>query len=417
MEYSFLLVICNALLLLGAGAVFISPLRKREKWFCWLPVVFALCVLVMDLGYRADENKIFLYHLLTYGVLLLLVNRCTTISWVDDLYCAVWIFLTAEAVQELWFLIRLYTHSVHAMDLRSAAELLAFAAVLFLILSRTVARWMPQGDLYQVTPGQVICGFILGGMFIALSYLIMLPSNEVTGEVPVLALCQIYCVSLLYLQTELMKKRQMERKLDMMNLLCSFGAQQYAVALHNVGVVNEKCAELEEKIRQMDQYLPEAFRQESRSAIQEALVACDTVVKSGNEVLDIVLTEKKLLAQSSGTQINCVADGKLLGFMETVDIYTLFSYALEMAVEEVSQIADENRRIVDLLIHESQNFAVISFCHPLRSQAVKSKNNLNGFKIMVLYRLLEKYHGITSIERKDGFFSMKILIPLSQNKK
>lgn len=415
MEYSFLLVVCNTLLILGAGVVFIGPLRKREKWLWWLPVSAVLCMLAMEVGYRTGEN-IFLNHLLVYGILLLMVNRCTMLSLPDDLYCAVWIFITAEAVQELWYLIRLYTHSTHTMDLRNALELLLFAALLFWVVSRTLARWMPQGDIYQVMPGQVICGFILGGMFIALSYLLMLPSNERTGEVLVLALCQVYCVTALYLQTELTKRRLAERKLDMMNLLCSFGARQYQVAVNNVGVVNEKCAELEEKIRQMEQYLPEQFRRESRAVMDAALLACDTVVESGNEVLDIVLTEKKLQAQPEGIQINCVADGKLLSFMETVDIYTLFTYALEMVMEELSGIPDENRRIVDLLIHECQNFAVISISHPLRERTCRSRSSLDSFRIMVAYRLLEKYHGITSVERKDGFFSMKALIPLAQNK-
>lgn len=423
MEYNPLLVVFNALLLIGAGLVYILPLRKRKNWLCWIPAALALSILVMELGYHSDGEMVVVYHILTYLVLFLMVNRCTKMSMFDVSYCAVWIFITAEAVQEVWFGIRLSTVGVQVMDLKSGLELMACAAVLFVIISRTIARWMPQGDIYQVLPSQLISAFLLGGMFIALSYLFMLPENRNPSELAVIALCQIYCVSILYLQTEVAKRRSAERKLDMLNLLCNFGAQQYATALHNVSIVNKKCEELEQKIRQMEQYLPEEFQNEARTSIDDALRACDTVVESGNEVLDIVLTEKKLLAETSGTQIHCVADGKLLGFMETVDIYTLFSYALEMAMDEVAGISDENHRLIDLVIHESQNFVVIYFCHPLRHKferervrfsGGKNRASLDGFKIMVIYKLLEKYRGMCSSEKKDGFFTMKIVIPLSQ---
>ena len=48
------------------------------------------------------------------------------------------------------------------------------------------------------------------------------------------------------------------------------------------------------------------------STMTDAMHACDTVVKSGNSVLDTVLAEKKLLAEDKQIPISCVADGKLL---------------------------------------------------------------------------------------------------------
>ena len=417
MEYNFLLVVSNTILLVGACVAFIMPLRRREHWWRWLPVGFALLVASMILGYHAEGMMIFVYYLITYLLMVLLVSRTTELTLPDGCYCAVWIFMTATGVEEIWLALHLHFSGTQALDWIGVAQLLVFAGIAFVILSKTVARWMPQGDVYQVEPPQLICGLALGGMFVALSYLFLLPQNQRLEERLVILLCQLCCLCLLFLQTEIVKRRHAEKRLDILNLMWNFGAQQYHIAQKNVKAVNRKCQELDEKIRQMEQYLPDAFRHETERVLEDARLACDTAVKSGNEVLDIVLTEKNLLAQTNHTRLSCVADGKLLNFMDVVDIYTLFSYALEVALDVVGELVDESHRLVDLLICENQNFLVINMTHTVTAATYKRKSSLNMYRIMVVRRIVEKYHGMHTVERHADFFTLKLLIPLAQNKK
>lgn len=417
MEYTFLLVVSNTILLVGACVTFIMPLRRRENWWRWLPVGFVMLVGSMVLGYHSEGMMIFVYYLLSYLVMVLLVSRTTELTIPDSCYCAVWIFMTAVGVEEIWLMIRLARSGTQSLDLMGLIHILVFAGVIFTVLSKTVARWMPRGDVYQVSPGQLICGTVLGGMYVALSYLFLLPQNTRLEERVLIGLCQICCLCLLILQTEIAKRKLAEKRLDVLNVMWNFGAQQYHTGLQNMKAVNQKCRELDEKIRQMEQYLPETLREEAQKTLEDARMATDTAVKSGNEVLDMVLTEKKLLAQTNGTQLSCVADGKLLAFMEVVDIYALFTYALEVALDAVGQMADESHRLVDLLICENQNFLVINMTHPVNDTIYKKHSRVNQYKIMVVRRIVEKYHGMHAVERHDGFFTLKLLIPLSQNRK
>lgn len=417
MEYNFLLVVTNTILLVGACVTFIMPLRRRENWWRWMPLGFALLVLTVALGYHADGMMIFFYYLLSYLVMALLVSRTTELSIPDSCYCAVWIFMAAVGVEEIWLALRLARYGVSALDLLGVANLLVFSGITFTVMAKTVARWMPQGDIYQVNPGQLLCGLVLGGMYIALSYLFLLPQNERMEERALIGLCQVCCLCLLFLQTEIAKRKLAEKRLDVLNVMWNFGAQQYHTGLSNIRAVNEKCRELDEMIRRMERYLPEDLQADARKTLEDARRATDTAVKSGNEALDMVLTEKKLLAQSCGAQLSCVADGKLLGFMEVVDIYALFTYALEVALEAVGQLADESHRLVDLLVCENQNFLVINMTHPVNDTIYKRHSRLSGYKIMVVRRIVEKYHGMHAVERHDGLFTLKLLIPLAQNKK
>lgn len=51
--------------------------------------------------------------------------------------------------------------------------------------------------------------------------------------------------------------------------------------------------------------------------------------KTGNKVLDTVLTSKSLYCNKNGITFTCVADGTLLGFMDVMDICSIFGNALD----------------------------------------------------------------------------------------
>ncbi len=418
-------VLLSTLVLMGAAAAYIHPLRKREKWQLWLPPMVLLNLLCMGLNYHWGEALWAAGQLLQYCCLVFLVNRCTKLSFGADMYCAVWILVTGEGIQEVWLGVQALLPKLHETPAAQGISVLLFSALCFWLICCTTARWMPEGDIYQIGPRQLISAILLGALCIFLSRYLLTSQQIGFGKALVFALCQMYCISLMYIQTELFKKSKLEKDLETLNLLYNMGAQQFAAARQNVQAVNRKCQELEQVIARMEQQLPAAALEESKASMDQALRACDTMVRSGNGVLDIVLTEKTLLAESYGIQLSCVADGKLLDFMEVVDIYALFSNALDNAIAAVRRLPDKNHRIIDLLVHENQNFVVVNISNPVKD-AVPSEEELpsqarsrsfRGYGLRVMRHVVEKYHGICSFQAKGGFFTLKALIPLSQKEK
>ncbi len=419
-------VLLQALVLMGAGAAYIRPLRKREKWQHWLYIMLLLNVVCIGLTYTLGEELWVLGQLLQYACLVLTVNRCTKLSWPADLYCAVWILVTGEGVRELWMGLRAVLPNLHGTLTAQIISTALFSALCYLLISRTTAKWMPEGDIYQIGPRQLASAFLLGGLCILLSRYFLTSGQIQVGKALLFALCQVYCVSLLYIQTELFKKSKLEKDLETLNLLYNMGAQQFAAARQNVQAVNRKCQELEQMMAQMEQQLPTAVLEERKPTLDQAMRACDTMVKSGNGVLDIVLTEKTLLAEADGIQLSCVADGKLLDFMEVVDIYALFSNALDNAIAAVRRLPDKNHRIIDLLVHENQNFVVVNISNPVKDTVPmeeelpdhgRSRGGFRGYGLRVMRHVVEKYHGICIFQAKGGFFTLKAVIPLSQKEK
>lgn len=193
---------------------------------------------------------------------------------------------------------------------------LFIAAFGFLLIYLTLARSMPYNDgAYHAGPRQVASAALFGAAFMLQAAVLdgssddMLPSSLVITVL----LCQFYFLTLLYLQTELFKKSAMQKEMDTLNLLYERQRQQYQVARQNVQIINRRCHELKVRIAELRHLSPAQVSAESLDEAERTARLYDAGANTGNEVLDIVLTEKTLLCQSRKIQLNAVADGSHLG--------------------------------------------------------------------------------------------------------
>ena len=412
-------ILLNAVTVFCAGLAFTQPLRKRTQWMLWMPVCFLFCLASSFLSFHLTGPWLIAGNVVQYASLVFLVERFTRMSLEGNCYCAVWASVTSEAIYEIFLCLTLPFPQIQSTPLTIAAAYLSLAALVLLLLNRTLAKTMPQKDIYQIGPRQLLSALVLGGAFSVLNCFLRATDVLRSNLLLVLLVCQLYCVSLQYLQTELFKKSQMRQDMNALNLLYSREKQQYETVRQNMEMVNRKCEELDRMMEKMQQYLSPELLHDMESTMDDAMRACDTVVKSGNSVLDTVLSEKKLLAEAKQIPISCVADGKLLDFMEVVDIYALFSNALDNAIEAAAKLPP-SQRMIDVLVHESQNFVVINISNPLKDTlefeedlpVTTKRKGSHGYGLKVLRRAIEKYHGVFTVDTSDGMFTLRILIPL-----
>ena len=85
----------------------------------------------------------------------------------------------------------------------------------------------------------------------------------------------------------------------------------------------------------------------------------DSTIKTGNEILDTILTEKKLLCEKNQIELTCVADGECLSFIDPIDLYAIITNALNNAIDYVTQLEDPNQRIIAVMVYSRANLAFI----------------------------------------------------------
>ena len=427
MTASLLNSLLRALLRWCSALAFCLPLRHRPHfWARACGMLLPLLVLAQLLDPLAQstalwqQQRLLLVLYVSFFVLLGgMIYLCVEIDKKGALYCAVWSLLTAQTAYEGWHLVEaLCQMGGHPLDAGRPSVLLAqllAGAVFYLAVCVLLARRLPDKGVYRIGPRQLVSSFLIGALFMLQAAVL---SNAGTFYWPLsliatMLIGQLYFLTLLYFQTELFKKSALQKEMDALNLLYERQRQQYQVARQNVQIINKRCHELRVQIAALHKLAPGAVPPQQLEEAEHAARLYDAGANTGNEVLDVVLTEKSLLCESRGIQLNAVANGSSLGFFEAGDLYALFANALDHAVESAVQTPRPERRVIDLLVCVRQGFVVVNIISPLRPPE-KQANRSAQYELKVVKRIVQKYKGTLTLEEQGEFFAEKIIFPLQK---
>lgn len=160
---------------------------------------------------------------------------------------------------------------------------------------------------------------------------------------------------------------------------------------------------------------------QSIRSLQEQIEGYENYYHTGNEVLDIILRDKAKRAQERHIDFCAAlsfADG---GFIESLDISTIFGNALDNAIEASEKLPEERRlitaragRVRDMLFILVENNAFFSGDASGSASGKTTKEDvfLHGFGLANIKKAVERYDGQCSIKKKEDAFVLKIVIPI-----
>ena len=420
-------VILRALLRWTAAVAFCIPLKHRpHARLRALGMLLPLLGLTYVLDPAAQSTSLheLQFSLLTlyvaFFVLLgMMIYACVEIDKKSALYCAVWSLLASQTAYECWHLVEVFFEwRGTPLDLRSLPVMLAqlaAGAFFYFVICTTLSRKMSYKGAYNIGPRQLTSAFFIGILFMFQAALLSGGQVVVLDRSLVMTMFvgQFYFLTLLYFQTEVFKLSSMQKEMDTLNFLYERQREQYQVARQNVQIINKRCHELRVQIAALRKLAPDAVPRETLEEAENAARLYDAGANSGNEVLDVVLTEKTLLCQSRRVQLNAVANGSCLQGFEPGDLYALFANALDYAIEGAVRTPDPARRNIDLLVCVRQSFIVINVISPAREPEAAATRT-EAYELKVLRRIVQKYSGTLTTETQNGFFAIKIIFPLKQ---
>ncbi len=168
----------------------------------------------------------------------------------------------------------------------------------------------------------------------------------------------ITCIILSLLFFTILRHNHMESELEVETRLLEEKKKQYELSKENFESLNIKLHDLKYRM----QMLTDNKDQVSREALQDIyqdIGIYDSLAKTGNTPLDIVLTEYSLRCENNHISFTSVADGKSLEFMTQYDIYTLFGNAITNAIEAVMKLDEPEKRQISLVIKKKSNVLLI----------------------------------------------------------
>lgn len=254
--------------------------------------------------------------------------------------------------------------------------------------------------------------------------------NTLSPEETIMVLvfhCAFYsaacCFYVLWIQVNTMRLLKLQHELDVQRQLWLSHRSQYEMSKENIAIINQKCHDLKHQIAALRNFYSEDQRKEYLERIEKSIMIYDSTIKTGNEILDTILTEKKLLCEKNQIELTCVADGECLSFIDPIDLYAIITNALNNAIDYVTQLEDPNQRIIAVMVYSRANVAFIQvenyFPGTLEyrdglPETTKADRNLHGFGLKSIRYSVEKYSGYLNIDTKSDMFILRISLPIVQ---
>lgn len=425
--------ICE-LALLGIGLIYVYTIEPRveekKRYVADILLMLVFFAVVNVFARKMSIGMEVLLRVVSFCFLVHIMRVGRVLSVKAAFYYSVWAFMSWQLLYELWLIMATFSGAFDSWNAAAVwlGEIAVFAAG-HIVIAYTIGKWMPDGGRKKIGPRQLTGALIT---FLVFQILVFVPENMgmILEDERWMAVyvAQLLLGVVLYLQNELFKKSELRSELDMMNLLWEMEKEQYRFSKENIALINQKCHDLKHQIRalrnaskeEIDKYLDE---------IEGSVQIYEAIVKTGNEVLDTILTEKSLYCKKKGITVSCVADGSQLDFIDTVDLYAILGNAIDNAIEAVEKFKTREKRQIDVLIYRQQQFLAINVINPIKGNLVfepavgdelpvttKQDRNHHGFGLRSMKYMLKKYDGVLNISEEDGVFSLMMLILIPKGK-
>jgi len=208
---------------------------------------------------------------------------------------------------------------------------------------------------------------------------------------------------------------------DTLHSIMQMQYQAYQLSQESIDMVNQKYHDLKHQIALLRNQVVSDKAGENLNRLEKDIRKYEAQHHTGNPVLDAMLTSKSLYCQNHEIELKYIADGKPLAMMEDMEIAALFGNMLDNAIESAEPITDPARRIIRLFVAAEKGYLRIrieNYCgqrlHFVDGMPVTTKRDkrYHGFGMKSMRRTVEKYGGSMVASQREGWFELKILIPL-----
>lgn len=210
----------------------------------------------------------------------------------------------------------------------------------------------------------------------------------------------------------------MKSELETVSKLLMQSQKQYEMRKEEIDLINIKCHDLKKRIDDYDGAIDHATVEE----IKDMICIYDANIKTGNAVVDIILTEKSLACNGKNISLSCMADCSELVFVAEGDLYALFGNIVDNAIEACSRVNDPDKKCVSLNVRSASGcVSVMSenyFDGELRlgedglPVTTKANTDYHGFGLKSIKTVAEKYGGSVSVLTEGDIFRINVLLPV-----
>lgn len=398
------------------------PLRAGAGIFVYAIACFAIITVFRRVpGYNPYVRMI--YYVILFLMTLGLMYACFQIHFEDMLFAGICGYATQHFSYSVISMIILFADmeadysKISTFLLMGLLPYIVTVVIIYFLLIRDM-----EGELHNRDfPMMVLAGVIL---FVTVFLSVLVSGDLFRKDSPLLTggICKAYgavCSGLsLYIAFILSRQNWLMRERELMESMLRTSKEQQELSRESIDIINIKCHDLKYRISKISRIQDEEEQKEYIDSVKNAVSIYDNIFQTGNDALDLILTEKNLLCDQYNIKMSSIVDGTSIQMINSTDIYALLGNLLDNAIESVKKEPNEEKRIMSLrIVKEAQgvHICVDNYC-PVEPEfeaglpkTTKQDKAYHGFGVRSIKYIVDKYQGELLMNVKDHHFQVDIM--------
>ena len=351
-----------------------------------------------------------------HRALVLYLWASRDIRWLEAGYVCARAFILAELAASVeWQLhCALFPHRGGGDGLALLLLVVLYGTVLWLERRRP----SPTGKL-TVSNKAALVAVVMAAMVFAVSNLLFLDDGEVNMSIYYIRTLVDFCgVLILTIQHDQLRESALHSELEAMDEVLHRQYEQYKRSKEGIKLINSRYHELKIQIANIRAERDQAKQDAALARMESGIRQYEAENKTGNPVLDTLLTAKSMECQEQGIHMTSVADGQWLGFLSTREICTLVGVPLDNAVESLTAEPDPEKRLLRVAIYAQSGCVMLRFENYCAAPVALGPDGLpvgsahGGYDLRGVQAAARQHGGTMTVKWENSWFTVRILLPI-----
>ena len=366
----------------------------------WIPCM--LCAIALSYLYLWTTRSITLletgYHC---ARAFILAELAASVEW--QVHCALWPDRSARNLASVLLLVVVY------------------GALFSLMYYLQCSHPRPAGHL-EIGVNATLIAATLALTAFAVSNLSFLQDGEATMSMfYIRTLVDFSGVLILTVQHEQLREAALHSELTAMDAVLHRQYEQYKRSKEGINLINRRYHELKIQLATIREERDQAKQNAALAAIESNIRQYEAENKTGNPVLDTILTAKSMDCQQKDINMTSVADGRMLGFLTTRELCTIVGVALDNAMASVLTQPDPEKRLIKVAIYTQNGFAMLRFEHycetplVLDADGLPGKGSAGSSDLKSVQNTAQQHGGSMTMHWEANWCTLRVLLPLPKS--
>lgn len=226
----------------------------------------------------------------------------------------------------------------------------------------------------------------------------------------------VCCFLTLFIEFEMLKSKEISEAYIQMKTIWESEKKQLEISKENMDYMKILAHDLKHELNESTLLISK----DKVDELNHRIAAFGNSIKTGNDILDLVIAERTLIVQKENINLSIIADGSVLSNMKQSDCYSLFMNIMDNAIDAVKELPKDQREI-SLAVRESMGMILIHEVNPFKGtlnfkdglpQTTKRDSMYHGLGTKSIKGIVDSYSGDCEISIKDNnIYVLNILLP------